>query len=258
MKVELTILGSGTAVPTADRGAASYLVTVGEEKLMFDCGPGSSRKLAQAGHSLTSLNKVFVSHFHPDHICDLVAILFGSRIPGYSRSEILEIVGPIGIKNHHQKLIDTFGNWLISKDYELKLTELDAKESLVKVNFSNYQVTAQLVNHSYPALGYRIETPSGTITYSGDTDYCENIISLCEMADIAVLECSTPDEQKIQGHLTPSLAGKIAQQAKVKHLVLSHFYPMCETTDLIAQCQKFYTGQITLAKDLVKFSLPSL
>lgn len=255
MNIEFVILGSGTAVPTTDRGAAGYLLIIDNEKIMLDCGPGSTRKLAQAGCNLIDLDRVFISHFHPDHICDLTAILFGSRIPGYARTKVLELVGPIGLKEHHEKLLNVFGNWLTSKDYELKITELDPGETTAQVDYSKYKLIAQLVNHSYPALGYRIETPLGIITYSGDTDYCESIISLCKNADIAVLECSTPDERKIHGHLTPSLAGQIAQTAQVKHLVLSHFYPDCQNVDLIAQCRKFYDGQITLAQDLMRFSL---
>lgn len=255
MSVELVILGSGTAIPTPDRGAAGYLVIVENEKLMFDCGPGSTRKLAQAGCLLSSLDKVFISHFHPDHVCDLTAILFGSKIPGYSRTSPLELVGPTGLKNHYEKLINVFGNWLTPKDYELKITEIDTQSPIAKIEFSEYEVEAQMVNHSYPALGYRIKTNSGTIIYSGDTDYCENIVSLCRKADLAVLECSTPDEKKIHGHLTPGLAGQIAEQAQVKHLVLSHFYPDCDNVDLLSQCSKFYSGQITLAQDLMRFSL---
>lgn len=255
MTTEIVILGSGTAVPTPDRGAASYLVIINEEKIMLDCGPGSTRKLAQAGCQLIDLDKVFISHFHPDHICDLTAILFGSRIKGYSRAKPLEIVGPVGLKEHYEKLLNVFGNWLTSKDYELKITELDASKHSITVDYPQYKLTAQMVDHSYPSHGYRIETNLGIITYSGDTDYCENIVSLCENADIAVIECSTPDERKISGHLTPRLAGQIAQEAKVKHLVLSHFYPECQEVDLMDQCSKLYDGQITLAKDLMRFPL---
>ncbi len=255
MGAELVILGSGTAIPTPDRGAASYLVIIDNEKLMFDCGPGSTRKLAQAGCSLSELNKVFISHFHPDHVCDLTAILFGSKIPGYARTKLLQLIGPIGLQTHYEKLTNVFGNWLTPKDYELKITELDCETTVAEVEFLNYKVQAQMVNHSRPAFGYRIETNSGIITYSGDTDYCENIVSLCKEANLAVLECSTPDEKKIHGHLTPGLAGQIAQEAQVKHLILSHFYPDCDNVDLISQCRKFYHGPITLAQDLMRFSL---
>ncbi|MBI4850604.1 MAG: MBL fold metallo-hydrolase [Acidobacteria bacterium] len=255
MNIEIVILGSGTAVPTVDRGAAGYLLIVDNEKVMFDCGPGSTRKLAQAGFELIDLDRVCISHFHPDHVCDLTAILFGSRIPNYSRTKPLELVGPVGLKQHYEKLLNIFGNWLISKDYELIITELHPSNTFAIVEYQHYKLMAQMVDHSYPAFGYRVETPTGIITYSGDTDYCEGIISLCENADIAVLECSTPDERKIHGHLTPSLAGQIAQKAKVKHLVLSHFYPECQMVDLTSQCRKFYNGQITLAKDLMRFPL---
>ncbi|MEW6733503.1 MAG: MBL fold metallo-hydrolase [Acidobacteriota bacterium] len=256
MSVTTVILGSGTAVPTPTRGAAGYLVVVGEQRLMLDCGPGSTRKLAQAGFSLTDLDRVLVSHFHPDHICDLIAIIFGSRIPGYARTRPLEIVGPVGIKRLYEKLAEAFGRWLVPEEFELKFSELDASPTSTAILAGEgYTVAARTVAHSYPAYCYRIETDRGVITYSGDTDYCDSIIELCHNADLAILECSTPDEAKINGHLTPGLAGRIAAAANVKHLVLSHFYPICEDIDILGQCRRSFAGQITLAQDLMRFTL---
>jgi ribonuclease BN (tRNA processing enzyme) len=256
MAVEAVILGSGTAVPVAERGAAGYLIIADDERMMLDCGPGSTRKLAQAGCQLNDLDRLLISHFHPDHVCDLAALLFGARIPGYQRARPLEIIGPIGLRNHYEKLINLFGDWLISNDYQLKITELDASSTSAAVTTGkNCEISARAVAHSRPAIGYRIKTSAGIIVYSGDTDYCDAIVALCEQAELAILECSSPDEAKINGHLTPGLAGRIAREAGVKHLALSHFYPLCQSADMLAQCRRAYSGRITLAEDLMRFTL---
>ncbi|MBL8150913.1 MAG: MBL fold metallo-hydrolase [Blastocatellia bacterium] len=104
-------------------------------------------------------------------------------------------------------------------------------------------------------MSYRIETEDAVVVYSGDTDYCESIVDISKDADLGLLECSSPDEAKIAGHLTPGLAGKIAREAGVKHLVLSHFYPVCFGADILGQCQKEFQGKITLAEDLMRFTL---
>src|SRR6185369_16583001 len=98
------ILGSGTAVPTPDRGAAGYLLITDKDRFMLDCGPGSTRKLAQAGCRLTDLDRVLVSHFHSDHVNDLAAVIFGSRIPDHTRTSPLAFVRPVGSKNHYEKI----------------------------------------------------------------------------------------------------------------------------------------------------------
>jgi ribonuclease BN (tRNA processing enzyme) len=70
-----------------------------------------------------------------------------------------------------------------------------------------------------------------------------------------ICESAFPDDQKVDGHLTPSLAGRIAQAAAVKRLVLTHFYPVCETADIENQCRSTYSGSIVLAQDLMTLTL---
>ena len=64
-----------------------------------------------------------------------------------------------------------------------------------------------------------------------------------------------PDGQKVEGHLTPSLAGQIAQAAGVKRLVLTHFYPACETVDIENQGRTTYNGELYLARDFMTLIL---
>ena len=64
-----------------------------------------------------------------------------------------------------------------------------------------------------------------------------------------------PDELKIPGHLTPSLAGDMATRAQVKKLVLTHLYPECDRVDLRAQCRKTYQGPLLIAEDLMRIEV---
>ena len=79
--MRLTVLGSGTAVPVPDRFPAGYLVERGASKVLVDCGPGSLRRLAQAGVSPAELDAVLLTHYHTDHCADLAALLFALRSP---------------------------------------------------------------------------------------------------------------------------------------------------------------------------------
>jgi ribonuclease BN (tRNA processing enzyme) len=107
--------------------------------------------------------------------------------------------------------------------------------------------------HISGSVGYRIEFKDGkSIAISGDTDYCQNIIDLGFEADLLVLESSFPDEKKVEGHLTPSLAGRIALESGCKKLLLTHLYPMCDQYDILNQCKQVYPGQVILGEDLMR------
>jgi ribonuclease BN (tRNA processing enzyme) len=110
--------------------------------------------------------------------------------------------------------------------------------------------------HRKESIAFRVTGENGMSTvYSGDTDYSENLIDLAHHADLFICECALPDPMKVDGHLTPSVAGKMASLAKVKKLVLTHFYPQCEDADIEAQCRKTYDGPLVLARDLMTFEL---
>ena len=68
----------------------------------------------------------------------------------------------------------------------------------------------------------------------------------------AVAECACPNERKAEGHLPPREAGEIASLARVKRLVLTHFYPECEGADILGQGRETYAGEIILAEDLLR------
>ncbi len=99
--------------------------------------------------------------------------------------------------------------------------------------------------------------PSGgeSVVYSGDTDFSDNLVTLSTNADLLICESALPDELKVEGHLTPSLAGEIATRANVRKLVLTHFYPQCDLVDIEQECRKTYAGPLVIAEDLMKIEL---
>lgn len=110
--------------------------------------------------------------------------------------------------------------------------------------------------HIAESVGYRIEFEDGrSMAISGDTDYCQNIIDLASEVDILVLECSFPDGKKVEGHLTPSLAGRIALESQCKKLLLIHFYPICDQSDIVSQCSQVYPGEIILGEDWMRIAI---
>jgi len=112
------------------------------------------------------------------------------------------------------------------------------------------------LEHTPESVGYRIASPQGrTVVYAGDTDYCPNIVELARGADLLLLECSFPEGRKVNGHLTPSLAGRIAQEAECRRLVLTHLYPPCDQSDIRGDCRKVFDGEVLLAEDMMRITI---
>jgi ribonuclease BN (tRNA processing enzyme) len=234
------------------RGGPGILIRVGDETFLFDSGPGSLRSLAKAGIFYLEIDRIFYTHFHVDHTLELSLLLFALRNPDYPRTHPLWITAPRGFQKIYDGFHQAYGEWIEPKGYELNIQEIWEET----IESDEWKVTSKKVLHTENSLAYRLESKEGkVITYSGDTDYCDNIIHLARDADILILECSFPDERKMEGHLTPSQGGEIATQAHAKKLVLTHFYPICDKYDILKQCRKTFPGEVVLAEDLLRIKV---
>lgn len=250
--MELIIIGSGTAAIQPRRGPSGYILENGDEIYLLDGGSGTLRKAAESGISYKEIDKIFYTHLHPDHTLDLVPFLFATKhTPGFVRTQPLEIYGPVGFAEFYQHFTELFSRRMLEAEYEIKITEMGARH----IQFQNWQLKTALMQHAHNAVGYRFESEGKVFVYSGDTDYCDGIISLASHADLLLLECSFPDRMKVKGHLTPGEAGRIAAEAGVKKLVLTHFYPPCDEEDMITPCRKYFDGEVVLAEDLMRIQI---
>ncbi|MBF0548952.1 MAG: MBL fold metallo-hydrolase [Deltaproteobacteria bacterium] len=256
MAITLTIFGSGTAIPRPDGTASSNLVRVNDESIIIDLGPGALHRLAQAGSSLNQVSQILITHFHNDHTSDLPAFLFATRLPlVLAQRTPLNLIGPVGLEEFYRGLQAAWGRWVILPDDLLHILEL-ANDKISTTTFKNFTLTSAPVDHTPASLAYRIEDHRGTaIIFSGDTSYDSRLVELSRHGDVLVCECSFPDELAGEGHMTPSLAGRVAAEAGVKKLILNHFYPECDGHDLLTPASRVFSGEIILAHDLMELSV---
>ena len=250
-RIKVTILGSGSCVPSLKRYPCSALVRGKSIHILLDAGPGTMGQLLKLGVHINDIDVVLLSHFHLDHCAELAPFLFATKYSGFKRKKRLTLIGGTGLKALFENLNKTFDHALeLAEDY-LQIIQVDEKGSL-SLNFEGIQLDYTGVDHRPESRAYRLTDKTGfSIVYSGDTDYCAPLIELSRESDILICESAFPDGQKIPGHLTPSLAGKIASKANVKKLVLTHFYPECDDFDIKAQCCKTFNGPVVLAEDLL-------
>ena len=254
-RLSVTILGSGTCVPSLRRSACAVLVEAGFTRVLMDLGPGTMGRLLSAKTEIFDISLICLSHFHPDHCGELPAFLFATRYPDADRRQWpLTLAGGPGLAEFVHRLKQVWGRWI---DPPAGLTMVELHDQVPHDrHFDDFVLDARPVAHNPESMAFRITTPQGrSVVYSGDTDACDGLVTLAAGADVMICESAFPDELRVPGHLTPSLAGEMARRAGVKKLVLTHFYPQCDAVDMAAQCRKTWQGPLELAEDLMRIEI---
>lgn len=247
--MRVTILGSGTNLhPT--RAAAGYLVRT-DHTLLLDFGPRTLVNLLKTGVSRHRISHVLFSHFHADHFSDFITFFFdalivtkyqgGTRVP-------LTVIGPRGTARLFRTLFDTLPGF---RDPPFPVHFRDVSNRPFRIGRTT--VRPHPVTHvpDLHCIGYRIEYGGSVVAYSGDSEYCPNLVRLCGDADVAILDCSYPANKPGPAHLDAGQCGRVASEAGVGRLILSHFYPMAERYDVVAQAGERYAGPIQKGRDLL-------
>jgi ribonuclease BN (tRNA processing enzyme) len=244
--MELIILGSGTAIPSAQRAAPGAVIRIGDELILLDCGPGSLHRLAKAGLNFLNITYILISHLHPDHTADLVPFLFALRNPDLPLiQKEITIIGGRGIEDYFEKIHHIYNYW-VEPPRTITLIEAASEE----FPFAQFLLKTAPAEHLPSSIAFRITSTEGkSFFYSGDTDYSTRLIELAQGANLALLECSFPEGKKVEGHLTPEIAGRIAAEADCQRIILTHLYPRCEGYDIRKQCAAAYKGEIIIAQD---------
>jgi len=249
-EIYITIVGSGTCMPSAHRGSPCIAIRFQTHYFLFDIGPGSLRSLSGLGINFHLLEGIWITHFHPDHTADLVHFLFATRYPKILQTRRpFSIMGPPGLKRFLNQLQSAYSPYLDLPKGLLTVQEVPPNDK-VPVSWKDLSFKVASSNHTGESIAIRMETPAGkAIVYTGDTDFSQDIIRLSDSADVLIVEASFPEEEKVKGHLTPVEAGTIAREAGVKKVVLMHFYPECLGTDIGGACRKNFEGEIVVASD---------
>jgi ribonuclease BN (tRNA processing enzyme) len=245
----LTVLGSGTAVPRADRASSCYLLDDGEgTRLLIDCGPGALHRAARVGCTLPDLTGVLLTHIHPDHCSDLVALQFALRNPLLARRPAPVLVfGHPSVGLLLSRLRNAWPGWLASDEAVVRFVPV--APGTVELP-GRWRVSAHRVAHTEASLGWRVQRPDGfVLAFSGDATEGEDLLALGRDADLFVLEAAVTEAQPVPGHLTPRRAGAVAAACGARHLLLTHFYPPVLEQPIERLVRETFEGRVTLAQD---------
>lgn len=258
--MKLTILGSGTYQPELERHSATYLVETNEGgKICFDFGRGAVDQLLKLRIRITELDAVFLSHWHGDHVADLVALLHYTVAPLPDdlsvfrpvRQKPLKIYGPKGTTGNIRAILSMtrFGKKEFVNLEVKDLTNSEMKENGLKIK-------SFVTDHTPSAVCYRIESEGRILAYSGDSIETDGLRKAIHSADLAVIEAGWPEKVNPKTHLTGPRAGKIAAEENVKKLVLTHIAPYyLKDFNPVKDAQTYFKGEILEAKDLMEIEI---
>ncbi|MFY9574366.1 MAG: MBL fold metallo-hydrolase [Blastocatellia bacterium] len=246
--MKLTILGSGTVVPSETRNSAGYFVELPDARIMLDCGAGTVHALARYALPWEQMTHLFVSHFHVDHVGELASLFFAFRYGiKTNRTEPLTILGPLGLNRVIDGLKMAFGATLLETKFPVSLRML-APGDRVELGPDSVLTVAK-TPHTSESLAVRIESAGRTLCYTGDTAYDDELARFFSKADILVSECSFREPRPGVPHLSVSEAARLATRAGVARLIVTHFYFDVNETELKEELAREFAGEVMIGRD---------
>jgi ribonuclease BN (tRNA processing enzyme) len=279
-KTRLILLGTGGGPrPRTVSSAAAQVIVVNDQAYVVDCGNGVARQLVFAGVPLPTVRHIFLTHHHSDHNADYGNLILLAWTAGL-RTRV-DTWGPPPLAKMTELFFEMNAydiNTRIADEGRVPLIPLvhahELSQGGVVMEDENLKVSAALVHHPpvVPAFGYRFDAADRSIVISGDTAPSDNLIRLAEGADVLVhdalylagvdrLVARVPNaaalRQSILSHHTSAEdAGRVAQAAGVKLLVLSHLVPPDDFTITdqmwIDAARVHFRGPIVVGKDLLE------
>jgi ribonuclease BN (tRNA processing enzyme) len=252
--VKITVVGSGTVVPRLQRRQSCVVVETGRETVVFDLGSGAMRGMLHAGLDPFAVDRIFFTHFHPDHTVDVVPLLFSIKYGAeVERTRPLYLSGPQPFRSLWRAVTDAWGEFMVG-DYPTRVSELP-HVCPSPLDLPGCRLSWAPAAHRPESIAYRLETEGGAFVYTGDTEYSESVVELARGARTLLIECSFPDDRPVPGHLTPSSAARIASEAGVERVVLTHIYPAADELDLPALVSRECDAEVLAAEDGMDFGV---
>lgn len=289
--------GTGSPLPDRTRAGPCLAVIAGTHSFVFDAGEGASETLSLMGVAQQDIEALYLTHLHSDHIDGLDTVALQHWASGSSR-EPLNVVGPTGtarvvaglneayaidqsyrLAHHGPEVMPPSGAGMRAQEFAVPLND---GEELELRNTEGVRIVAFRVDHApTDAVGYRIEYGGRSIVISGDTARSTSLVDAARGADLLVHEAISPPLDAIMRqaaldsgrqnigaifhdildyHTSPEDVGRVAQEAQVSALVLTHFLPQTPLPGLVStfvrDAKSTYDGPVFAARDGDVISLP--
>ncbi len=275
MSLRITLLGTGSPLPSPDRAGPSTLITAGEgddaEHYLVDAGRGVLMRLAALGLGAPNLAAVLITHLHSDHITDLNDVITTRWVMTFTPTP-LTIVGPVGTQAVVDHILASLGpdiGYRIAHHADLDepppVSVIEVAAGPVELG-GRTAIRCAPTDHRpvEPSVGFRFDHGGASVVTAGDTVPCAGLDTLCDGADAVVHTVIRKDviadiplqrmQDTLDYHSSPEEAAQTAARAGVGTLVLTHYVPAIPTggdgAEWRALAAGHYDGVIELGDDL--------
>ena len=276
------VLGAGTPTPTPTRFGSSYVAEVCDEQIMVDCGPAATHKLVKAGLWPTDVDYLFFTHHHFDHDVDYPCFLLTRWDQSIGRENSLQVFGPSPTERITEGLIGEDG--VFAHDLKARINHPSSQRVFVNrggvlprkppevlardvrpgriYSGSDWEMTGARAEHAQPyldSIAYRLDSPEGSVVFTGDTEPCQSVVDLAAGADAMLCMCWDDQEVMDRNGEAPRQCGttgaaRMAQEAGVGKLVLVHIGPNLSShrpmKKGLSDIRRIYDGEVIFSEEV--------
>ena len=273
-------VSSGTPTPTKSRFGTCYVLQLGDEFLMFDCGPAATHKLVKMGLFPTQIDYLFFSHHHFDHNVDYPCFLLCRWDQSVGKENTLQVwgppptewitehlIGPEGAFNHDwrarvghpgsQEIFENRGGVLPRPEPAVIVNDIQSGSVIKRDRWTVTAAKTQHIEPWMPTLAYRVDSNGQSIVFTGDTGPCRSVVALAEEADTLLIHCWDHQEtmkRNEAGMITGTIAAaEFAKEAGVRRLILAHQGPNLDRPGskekAIADMARIFDGELIFSEE---------
>ena len=224
--MRLHLLGVNGPWPASGGATSGYLLEAGSRLLQFDFGSGVLSRLT-AVCPPEELDAIFLSHWHYDHACDLLPLIYRLETAG----KVLPVYAPEDASSPLQAVVSRAGCF-----------DLRFLSPGTEVQLETVRVLAGPARHPVPGIGFRVEAQGKVLGYTGDTNTLPELKDFYRGCDLLLADGPFPAENwtALKPHLSAALAAQLGRDADAGQLVLTHLNPLFSPALLLKEAREFY------------------
>ena len=237
--MKLTVIGCWGAYPGPNGASSGYLIEDEQDNgFLLDCGSGVLSRLYEYT-DLNHLNNVVLSHYHSDHVADIGCLQYASKV----QMSFGDRPEPISIYGH------TLSDFFDKLSFEDATYGKPIEEGTALV-LGSFTLHFKRTPHPAPCFAIRVDSDGKSLGYTGDTGWDDDLIDFFKGVDLLLCESSLYNKYKdmVEGHLTAGKAGRLAEEAGVGKLILTHLPHSGDHKELIKEAGEIFKGEIELAE----------